>query len=327
RMVAANRYMNFLGFVWLPMGLLVVIVSSWARRQIQIEAGAAPDCSGYGSKGILWTIPALTFLCALLWWLIERWATTDMVSFVNPATVVGGGFAQGVIPSLIMIVGLLLFGLGLPLWLRLVPMNSFYGVRLPSTFTSDQRWYDVNAFCGKQLFWWSLTIIGAGIAGFYQLPRHQESYPWAALALTMVAVAATVIATLWWMHQHPVNGLARPRNRLASWGAQIVIAVVIAMFIRSFIAGAYRVPVGSEPGVAKNSHWFASHLDTGFAAGDLILFDHESGHCWIARVIKREPKGLQLKRGGSPEAFFMPWDKIVGKMLFSHFSPGTTPAP
>lgn len=325
-MVAANHYLSFLGFMWLPLSVIFALVPSWARRQVQIEAGAAPDGGGQGSARVFWTIPAVVFLCVLLGWLIERWSMIGSSSFANSASS-GGGFGQVAISSATALVGLLFFVLSLPLWLRLVPMNSFYGVRLPSTFASDQHWYDVNAVCGKHLFWWSLTIIGAGIAGFYQLPRHQESYPWACLALLLVAVAASVISTLWWMRQHPADKHARTRSRLASWSSQLVVAVVIAMFIRSFIAGAYSVPVGNEPGVAKDSHWFASHLDTGFAAGDLILFDHDSGHCWIARVIKREPKGLRLKRGGSPDEFFMPWDKIVGKMLFSHFSPGALPKP
>jgi hypothetical protein len=57
------------------------------------------------------------------------------------------------------------------------------------------------------------------------------------------------------------------------------VAVVIAMFIKLFIAGAYRVPHGqASPASPKNSHWFASHLDTGFEKGDLILFEHDSGH-------------------------------------------------
>ena len=319
-MVAANYHMSYLGLIWLPLGLILTIVPSWAQRRVQIEAGAAPDGSWQGSARVFWAIPAVVFLCALLWWLIERWTLIGSPSFANSASS-GGGLAQLAISSATTLMGMLFFVLSLPLWLRLVPMNSFYGVRLPSTFASDERWYDVNAVFGKHLFWWSLLVTGAGIAGFYQLPRHQDAYPWAAITLTLLAVAASVVATLWWMRQHPVDGPARKRNRLASWSGQAVIAVVIAMFIKSFIAAAYRCPNGSEPGVAKNSHWFASHLDAGFSTGNLVIFEHESGHYWIARVVAREDKGLRLKRGGSPDEFFMPWDKIVGKMLFSHFSP------
>ncbi len=329
-MVAANHYVSFLGLMWLPLSLILVLVPSWAQRRVQIEAGAAPDKGGQGSAHVFWAIPAVIFLCSLLWWLIERWTLIGSPSFANSAAsgaAGGGGFAQLAVSSVTTLMGLLFFVLSLPLWLRLVPMNSFYGVRLPSTFASDERWYAVNAVFGKHLTWWSLAVIAAGIAGFYQLPRHQDAYPWAAITLSLVAVAASVVATLWWMRQHPADATARGRNWLVSKSGSVVVAVVIAMFIKSFIAGAYRIRQGNEPGVTKDSHWFASHLDTGFDTGDLIIFEHESGNYWIARVIARETKGLRLKRGGSPDEFFMPWDKIVGKMLFSYLSSGALPKP
>ena len=286
-----------------------------ARRQQSVDefktqvegAGSMPTPRRALSLGVL---SAVSAICAIFFCVIYR----VMIDH-------GASLTTHLIPMLVTTGGLLLFIAALPLWLRLVPVNPLYGVRLPSIMASSARWFDVNAHFGKHLFGWSLLVIGAGLAGFHQLPRHQDAYPWAAITLTLVAVAASVAATLWWIRQHPVNAPARTRNRLVSWSGQAIVAVVIAMFIRSFIAGAYRVPQGNEPGVAKNSHWFASHLDTGFATGDLIIFEHESGQNWIARVVAREDKGLLLKRGGSPDEFFMPWDKIVGKMLFSHFTP------
>jgi hypothetical protein len=67
-------------------------------------------------------------------------------------------------------------------------------------------------------------------------------------------------------------------------------------------------------------------LDTGFGRGDIIAFEHESGHPYIARVVKQEDKGLLLKRGGVEEAFLVPWDKVIGKLLFSHFMPDAVKA-
>jgi hypothetical protein len=215
----------------------------------------------------------------------------------------------------------MMFIAAIPLWLRMVPINPFFGVRLSSVMTSNERWYAVNAHAGKKLFWWSLTVIGAGIAGFYQLPRHQDAYPWAALVLTLVAVMASVISTLWWLRQNPVDGKKPKASRFTGWGGQALVAIVVAMFIRSFMITTYQIPQGNEPGVARNSHWIASRIDSGFSPGDLIVFVHESGQTWIARIVKREPDGLLLKRGGSPDNFFVKWDKVVGKMLFSHFSP------
>jgi len=319
-MVAANHYVSLLGLMWLPLGLILTMVPSWARRRVQIEAGAALDEGGHGSTRVFLAIPAVTFLFALLWWLVERWTLIGSQSIAN-SKLSADGLAQLAVSSATTIMGLLFFVLSLPLWLRLVPMNSFYGVRLPSTLASDPRWYDVNAVFGKHVFIWSLLVIGAGMAGFYQLPRHQDAYAWASITLTLVAVAASVVSTLIWMRRHPIGQLPRKPHRLLR-NLELVLPVVVLMFfVRSFIGRPYFVPNGAEPGVAKNSHWIATHLNIGFAPAELIAYEHDSGQTWLARVVAVESKGLRLKRGGSPAEFFMPWDKIVGKMLFSHFSP------
>ena len=300
-------------FLWLPLMLPPIIVTGWARRQLEFQSRKSSASSQPPSMRVFWAIPAILLICTVFWWMLYRWTTA------------GADMARFIIPTVIASIGILLYAASLPLWLRLVPMNSWYGVGLPSTFLSDERWYKVNAHFGKQLFWWSLAVIGAGIAGFYQLPRHQDSYPWAAITLSLVAVAASVVSTLWWMHQNPVAAPKPTRGRLAKWSGQSIVAVVIALFIKSFIVGAYSIPNGGEPGVAKGSYWLASRLDTGFSAGELIAFQHESGHTWLARVVANEDKGLRLKRGGRPDEFFLPWDKIVGKMWFSYLSPDASP--
>ncbi len=228
---------------------------------------------------------------------------------------------------LLLNVGVFSLILNLALWLGLVPINRIYGVQSPSTLTSPKRWYEVNAHFGKHAFWWSLAVMGAGIAGFYQLPRHQDAYPWAAITLSLVAVVASVISTLWWMHQHPVGKPPHSQKRLVSWGGQAAVGVVIAMFIKSFIVEAYRIPAGNEPGVTKGSHWLASKIDTGFSIGNLVVYEHDTGQPWLARVERREKDGLMLTRHGKPETFFVKWDKVIGKMLFSHFTPDAFPKP
>jgi hypothetical protein len=75
------------------------------------------------SARVFWLFPALALLCGVLWWMLIRWTTSGMADA-----------ARFIIPTVIGGLGCLLFVLSLPLWLRLVPMNSFYGVRLPSTF-------------------------------------------------------------------------------------------------------------------------------------------------------------------------------------------------
>ena len=303
---STRNWSYFLILASLPVSTLIGCAQSWGRDQ-----SAASDSSEHRvSKRIFWSVPAMAVFGAV-WAVLMRM----LVDAAEPST------PWIVVPSGVTIIGLLFFILALPLWLGMVPMNSFYGVRLPSTFASDQRWYDVNAVFGKHLFIWSLLVIGAGIAGFYQLPRHQDAYAWASITLTLVAVAASVAATLFWMHLHPVDAPAKKNSRLMSWGGQTIAAVVIAMFIKSFIAAPYKIAGGAETGVTKGSHWMVSRLDTGFRTGNLVIYQHDGGQYWIARVVAREDKGLLLKRGGAEEEFFMPWDKIAGKMLFAHFSP------
>jgi tRNA A-37 threonylcarbamoyl transferase component Bud32 len=297
-----------LSVVWLPVSAFMWCAYAWGYEQADIAAGEKPEHPM--SVKMFWLVPAVTAVCAVIGWLVYALATSTVALS-----------SWMLIPGAITACGLLMFIAGVPLWLCFVPVNSFYGVRLASTMNSDERWYEVNAMAGKKLVKWSVSILIAGIAGFYQLPRHQDDYPWAALALTQVAIAAVLVSVWSWLRHHPVNGPVTKPSWLTKAAGNVVIGLVVAYFIKSFIMGAYRVPQGNEPGVAKNSHWLASHLDTGFAAGDLILFEHDSGHIWIARVEKRERDGLLLKRGGKPESFFVKWDKVIGKMLFSHFTP------
>lgn len=302
----------FVTWIWLPLMLPSVFMPWWARRQLEYEAcgGAQHATSWYERPSrVLWFLPASLLLLLALVCLTRQWFHAGAA----------GVTAQIIIATSVETAGLLVAALSLPLWLRLVPMNSLYGVRLPSTFASDQRWYDVNAVCGRHLFCWSFTIIAAGIAGFYQLPRHQDAYAWAATALTLVAVAAPIVSTLVWMRRHPVGLPAIKPHRLVK-NIEVAIPIIVLMFfIRAFIGASYSVPPGKAFGIASRSSWLASKLNTGFAPGELVVYEHESGQTWLARVVAVEPKGLHLKRDGRPEEFSMPWDKIIGKMLFPYW--------
>lgn len=47
--------------------------------------------------------------------------------------------------------GLLLVGLSIPLMLRRVKPNWWYGFRTPKTFSDERIWYESNAYAGKWL--------------------------------------------------------------------------------------------------------------------------------------------------------------------------------
>jgi uncharacterized membrane protein len=93
----------------------------------------------------------------------------------------------------------LLFVVALPLALRLVRPNAWYGFRTPETLANPELWYSVNAFSGRcllistlasaALLWFrpawfdfgvftqvaalALPAIGAVFASFMYLSRHR----------------------------------------------------------------------------------------------------------------------------------------------------------
>lgn len=50
-----------------------------------------------------------------------------------------------------LLTGLLLIVLAVPLIRRRVPMNRWYGVRIPKAFASEANWYAINAVGGRWL--------------------------------------------------------------------------------------------------------------------------------------------------------------------------------
>ncbi len=60
-------------------------------------------------------------------------------------------------------IGLLTTALAIPLILRKVPMNRYYGIRIPKAFTSDENWYDINAYGGKVFLFYGLILTLFGV--------------------------------------------------------------------------------------------------------------------------------------------------------------------
>jgi SdpI/YfhL protein family len=58
--------------------------------------------------------------------------------------------------ALFIVAPVLMFVLGIPLALKLVPPNRFYGFRTSTTFSSPEAWYQINFATG-------LAMIAAGI--------------------------------------------------------------------------------------------------------------------------------------------------------------------
>lgn len=61
-------------------------------------------------------------------------------------------------------IGLLLVVIALPLALRRVPRNHWYGLRVPSTLSDDGIWFDANAASGRDLACLGALVVAVSLA-------------------------------------------------------------------------------------------------------------------------------------------------------------------
>lgn len=90
-----------------------------------------------------------------------------------------------------LIVGLVSIGISIPLVLRKIPMNNWYGVRVPKAFTSDENWYEINAYGGK----WMIAA-GAALAAIGALTLNidiQQEWLLEALSFAPLLIVLAII--------------------------------------------------------------------------------------------------------------------------------------
>ncbi len=56
--------------------------------------------------------------------------------------------------------------ISIPLVKGKIPMNRVYVFRIAKAFESDEKWYKINAYGGRQLMLWSLPLFLFGLATF-----------------------------------------------------------------------------------------------------------------------------------------------------------------
>ncbi|MFA5187717.1 MAG: SdpI family protein [Patescibacteria group bacterium] len=62
--------------------------------------------------------------------------------------------------------GCVCIALGLPLMKRKIKMNRWYGVRIPKSFQSEENWFKINEYGGRQLVMWSVLLLAWGLLCF-----------------------------------------------------------------------------------------------------------------------------------------------------------------
>lgn len=60
-------------------------------------------------------------------------------------------------------IGLLMAGLGIPMMLRKVKPNYFYGFRTKKTLSDEKIWYEANAYAGRLLLWIGSIMLVLGL--------------------------------------------------------------------------------------------------------------------------------------------------------------------
>jgi hypothetical protein len=89
--------------------------------------------------------------------------------------------------------GLVLFFCSLPLIRRKVPKNLLYGVRIKAAYESDERWYEINEYGGRQIAMWSWVITGLGVVGFFVPEGLLLTYAMVTLAIVCLVLLVPAI--------------------------------------------------------------------------------------------------------------------------------------
>ena len=86
--------------------------------------------------------------------------------------------------------GLLLIGLSIPLILRKVPPNVWYGFRIRLTLDNPDIWYPVNAWGGRRMLVAGLATVAAALVGLL-IPEHLLA--WYSLALAVLLIVGVLL--------------------------------------------------------------------------------------------------------------------------------------
>jgi uncharacterized membrane protein len=95
--------------------------------------------------------------------------------------------------------GVVLMALGVPLYLRRVPPNPVYGIRVRATRVDDRIWYEVNARAGRDLIViaavYLATLALAVRLGESWIPAFRVLGPLAVLVVGLIADTVILMAT------------------------------------------------------------------------------------------------------------------------------------
>ena len=107
------------------------------------------------------------------------------------------------IPYVFAGIGIASMLVSIPMMLRRVPMNRWYGVRTRKAFVSDENWYEINAFGGKAFFLFGLFLVAVAWFGRDVLPDPRDASAAAVMALPALALLGVLLAIRWFSRRFP----------------------------------------------------------------------------------------------------------------------------
>ena len=138
---------------------------------------------GPGGFLLVGEVSPASFILSLACYVIGiRAANQYSAASMNPTAIVYG------------IVAVIIVNLALPLIGRRVKMNSWYGVRIPESFRSESRWYEINEYGGRLLIYWAALIALVASSGLFVRKEHWESYAWTSTVIILGGLGLVVAA-------------------------------------------------------------------------------------------------------------------------------------
>ena len=122
------------------------------------------------------------------------------------------------IPYVFAGIGIASIAVSVPLILRRVPMNRWYGVRTRRAFASDEAWYEINAFGGRAFFLFGLFLVAVAWFGRDVLPDPRDALAAVMMAVPAVALLVVLLAVRWFSRRFPEGSPRASRSRAARRG-------------------------------------------------------------------------------------------------------------
>jgi uncharacterized membrane protein len=92
--------------------------------------------------------------------------------------------------------GLLLIIIAIPLYLRMIKPNSFYGLRVPATFKDEEVWYEANAYSGRDIIIMGIVQMLFAVL-LYLVPSISKTI-YTLINTSVVLIGTVVITALGW---------------------------------------------------------------------------------------------------------------------------------